>query len=534
MKQVRGNARTVGAGGLAVTLQPLGVGLLPGGDGPADALNLASFSDSGGCPNNASELVRCMQDPLERASSQVFFASTHVPGVPPGTAIASPSTSAPDYFYHWVRDASITFARIAKIPATGGGGSGGQIASRGIADGPPRHPEIEALMAGFAHVSRGHQESPTVAGLGEPKFLVDGTPFNGPWGRPQNDGPALRALVLTRWAQYLLGHGGIPGAREYVSKELYDGALPTQSVVKRDLEYVAAAWRDASVDVWEEVRGTHFFTRLLQRAALDAGAELAESLGDSGAAAWYRVQAREIGASLAAHWSAKRGYLIATLDKVSGPPAKTSDLDVSVVLAALLAERFDPRIRAYAPWDGRVLATAVRLVGSMRGLYAINANTSAPAVVGRYPEDVYDGVGFSRGNPWPLATAALAHQAFIVARRWCRLRYLDLNQYSRSYLSELAATRIESGLPTLIATDPEFPKAVRGVIEYGVSVLKRVRQLAAADPHGDDAALSEQWDRDTGAKQGAINLTWSAVAYLDALDAYTETGLKCRSVLQSL
>src|SRR5688500_16671266 len=29
--------------------------------------------------------------------------------------------------------------------------------------------------------------------LGEPKFQADGSAFNDPWGRPQNDGPAIRA-----------------------------------------------------------------------------------------------------------------------------------------------------------------------------------------------------------------------------------------------------------------------------------------------------------------------------------------------------
>ena len=36
---------------------------------------------------------------------------------------------------------------------------------------------------------------PAGLGLGEPKYQVDGTRFNGAWGRPQRDGPALRAIV---------------------------------------------------------------------------------------------------------------------------------------------------------------------------------------------------------------------------------------------------------------------------------------------------------------------------------------------------
>ena len=41
-------------------------------------------------------------------------------------------------------------------------------------------------------------------GLGEPKFNVDETAFTGAWGRPQRDGPALRATALIAFGQWLL------------------------------------------------------------------------------------------------------------------------------------------------------------------------------------------------------------------------------------------------------------------------------------------------------------------------------------------
>ena len=40
------------------------------------------------------------------------------------------------------------------------------------------------------------QNLDTLTGLGEPKINLDITPYNEPWGRPQNDGPALRGIVL--------------------------------------------------------------------------------------------------------------------------------------------------------------------------------------------------------------------------------------------------------------------------------------------------------------------------------------------------
>lgn len=41
-------------------------------------------------------------------------------------------------------------------------------------------------------------------GLGEPKYRVDETPYNEDWGRPQADGPALRATALIAYARWLL------------------------------------------------------------------------------------------------------------------------------------------------------------------------------------------------------------------------------------------------------------------------------------------------------------------------------------------
>ena len=40
------------------------------------------------------------------------------------------------------------------------------------------------------------QKLETISGLGEPKYNINCTAFNGSWGRPQNDGPALRGIIL--------------------------------------------------------------------------------------------------------------------------------------------------------------------------------------------------------------------------------------------------------------------------------------------------------------------------------------------------
>lgn len=44
----------------------------------------------------------------------------------------------------------------------------------------------------------------STGGLAEPKFNVDETAFTGSWGRPQRDGPALRATTLISFGQWLI------------------------------------------------------------------------------------------------------------------------------------------------------------------------------------------------------------------------------------------------------------------------------------------------------------------------------------------
>jgi hypothetical protein len=76
-------------------------------------------------------------------------------------------------------------------------------------------------------------------------------------------------------------------------------------VIKADLDFVASNWESSGFDLWEEVNGMHFYTRLvphilrvalmeMQYRALYDGAVFASSLGDSVGAAEYSSQAQQI------------------------------------------------------------------------------------------------------------------------------------------------------------------------------------------------------------------------------------------------
>lgn len=72
---------------------------------------------------------------------------------------------------------------------------------------------------------------PSGLGLGEPKFDADGTKFNGNWGRPQRDGPALRAIAIITYSNYLIEHGDSARVKEVI-----------WPIISNDLSYTGQYW----------------------------------------------------------------------------------------------------------------------------------------------------------------------------------------------------------------------------------------------------------------------------------------------------
>lgn len=382
-------------------------------------------------------------------SERRLLANVSPEGVEAGLVVAAPSKQAPDYFYHWVRDAALVMDVVVTLYEK--------------TEAPRRGP-LEKRIAAYIEASRRQQTTSTPSdqwgmGLGEPKFFVDGKAFDGPWGRPQNDGPALRATTLIRYAEMLLREG----KREYVEKHLYRAQIPAHTLIKADLEFVSHHWKAKCFDLWEEVSGHHFYTRVVQRRALLDGARLARTLGDGGAADWYLAQAKLLEAEIRRH--AQGGFLLTTLDRNGGLGSKTSGLDASTILAVMQGAAADPVFALGAP---EVQETVRRLEAAFQKLYPIHRDGHPGTLIGRYPEDVYDGGGpggNGEGNAWVLLTAAFAEWNYRLGRK----------------------------------------------VE-GDRFLSRVQRHAYPD-----GGLSEQINRHTGFMQGAPDLTWSHAAFLTAV-----------------
>ena len=418
-----------------------------------------------------------------------------------GAVIASPSRSQPDYFYHWTRDAALVMDVVVR--AYTGATS---ISDRDMAF---------ATVMDYVNFSRLTQEKRTPSGsrdnhyqgFGEPKYFVNGEPYTGPWGRPQNDGPALRAITLSHF---------IMAARTRSKPEVLDllyQANPDQSILKADLEFVLHHWRGCCFDLWEEVRGHHFYTMMVQRHALLLGAAIADAAQDPLAAVAYRGVAREIEGALTSHWDAGRGLIVPTRGRDGGLDYKHQDLDSSVLLA-VLHTRGPGQI--FAASDGRVMHTALLIEGSFAQLYAINSKSApgplAPAI-GRYPEDRYDGVGASEGNPWFLTTLAMAEYYYTVAEELGAAHEVRITALNKPFLAAVGLDSLVEG-ETIAEADPRFPRLVAGLIAKGDRFMRRV---FAHLPQ--DGTLPEQLSRGDGTPRGARDLTWSYASFLTAASA---------------
>lgn len=404
-----------------------------------------------------------------------------VPNVQTGAVIASPSTAGPNYFYSWVRDAALTMKVVISQPTLD-----------------------RTLATNYASAEKVHQQNAagSSAGQGEPKFNVDGSLFTGPWGRPQNDGPALRASALMAFAKRI----GLSDA--YVTGTLYKSDLSAGSLIKTDLEYVAHHWQDTSFDLWEEVQGTHFFTLMVQYRSMVDGAKFASAMNDPNAASYYNQQAAAVKSKLQSFWDSTDNFIQA-YQGVSG----RNGIDCSVLLGALKGWDTTDAAAAvdasqFGPASDKLLATHKRYVDAFRSLYAINNNAAAPKAVGtgRYPSDVYDGDGTSQGNPWYICTLAAAevlNTAVAVANTRGSLAVTATSlPFYRQFSAGAATGTYSSGSSQYTA----LTSGMRAMASGFVDIVN-----SHAWPNG---SLNEEFNRNNGFNQGARDLTWSYAAFV--------------------
>jgi glucoamylase len=371
-----------------------------------------------------------------------------------GAVVASPSQVAPDYYYNWVRDTSLTMKAIVTLAYAAD--TSADLKTNLLA-------RIDQWIDWETAMQAQAQQSSYT--LGEPRFNLNGTLNTDPWGRPQNDGPALRAQTAMLVANEWVNEGRISD----VNAKLYQATANQNTIIKNDLDYVAANWGSQSVDLWEEERGMHFYTLTVQKAALTKGAVLAKRLGDLAGAAYYAGQAAAIDQYLEQFWDASNNTLKYAINVVD--QRHQNNLDISILLAAI--ETYDGKF--YVDLT-KLNPTVNALISQFQSAFAINqvskANDGTPLGVslGRYPGDVYSGYDASGGNPWFLSTLALGE--FLCDLNKSQYHTQAINQFNR--------------------------------------VLYHMNS---------DGSLAEQFNKGNGYSQGAHDLTWSYTSYITAYRA---------------
>lgn len=380
-----------------------------------------------------------------KESLRVLIQNASMPDVYPGMVVASPSRENPDYYYDWVRDTALTARTLIDYYEISG------------------DPKIKQMILTWVESETQRQNRPALGGLGEPKYNIDGSGFQGPWGRPQNDGPALRAVAMIKFARMLID----AGERDFVQKKLYFGVIPATTPIKKDLEYTAHHWSEQNFDPWEEEMGMHFYNLLAQHTALQEGAKLAFELGDSGAAQFYERESKNIANYLKANFLDDRiGIVVSRF--VSRPLGyKNSGIDVAPLLAL---NHTWPYQTLFKPDSVHVKKYIKALIETFQRIYSVNATFADLGVsIGRYPEDKYNGYHTSgEGNPWFLTTLALGEH-------YCIANNKQLTP----------------------AAEKQFQRA-----------------LFHSDRQG---RLDEQFNHRSGLMQGAYDLTWSHGAFLTSM-----------------
>jgi glucoamylase len=372
---------------------------------------------------------------------------------------------------------------------------------------------LENVFWQYAQFSKRLQANP--ARIADAKFLLNGNTFDGPWCNPQADGPALRASSLIRFANVYLQNGGDINR----IRSIYNG---TQAVIKPDLEYVSqpSNWNTPnSCDLWEERRGLHFFNLMVQRRSLVEGQELANRLGDTGAANWYGSQANAISNRLNAFWD---GNVVRTTEN-------GRSLDAAIPLGAIHGNVGDGK---FAPQDDRILATLPAFERGFIAEFALNRNTKAnteglPLAVatGRYYGDLYTGLKDPNTNvidgagAWYLSTASVAEVAFRAASAFVKSGSVTVTPINQRLFNAPNPIGLNLNVPvgTYAAGSQQFRDVVAGLAAYGDRHLRRARF------HGQPGnRFSEQYNRNNGFEQGVPDLTWSYGSLLTATFARDE------------
>ncbi len=456
-----------------------------------------------------------------RAMLRAVSATTLVKRRPPmgqtirparGSIVASPEMAAydpkPDYFFHWLRNSALVADALREAIEDGTLGPSGiehLVDFVGFSlklcrlDGPSFLREggyPETVEPSFRQHLRSRAEIAEIVGdrvLGEARHNPDGGFDVLKWGRPQNDGPALRALAVMQFFT-------LDAFRAHAAET----AL---TLLRYDLDYTLSHWPLPCCDLWEEAIGFHYHTRLVQQAALAEGSRFLAAEGDAERAQACADAARALLAELDRHFDPEDGVYRGRLAETrpNAPPPRR--LDIAVVLAAIHAGR---RAGTHSVTDPKMLATFFALERLFEEEYPINRARPAdraPAL-GRYAGDSY----FS-GGAYYFSTLGAAQFCFLLAQAATEGEEVAITTESRAPLAALLRTPA-AALPQGALAGQSREALAEAALRRGDMYLATVRRFTPASRE-----LAEQFSQQDGTPSSADNLTWSYACFVTALSA---------------
>jgi len=498
-----------------VFVQVLNINVVATGAAPTTTAPPVPYATPRGFANDITQWLAARQGSEAAIAKTLMFDNINIPGAAPGTVIAAQSYTAPDYAYNWVRDSSLTMDVVQSFYAAGTGS---------------HKATYESILFQYAQARYQEQVDPGLqTGLGEPKFFLNNSIFTGPWGRPQNDGPATSAITLMEFSSDYLAAGG---SLATIRQAIYDGP---QAPVLRDLLFVANNWTYPSFDIWEEEPSDHFYNRMVQHRAMLMGSTFALQFNDAATSQTLSAAATAIAATLGQFWDPIRNLILYEYGPVLR--GKYSYKDVAVVLGVIHGYAGDG---IYSYTNDQVLETAWQIATSFIPVFPIAAThfdaqgRPLGTPIGRYPEDVYNGVDTSLGNPWYLCTASMAELFYRASTAFNKAGSITVTetslpfwQYFAPGLTYTCGTTYNLGRGNNYGWGWVSPNGntqqgnamVASMQGWADAFMRTVKYYTPAGGH-----LSEEVNRTTGVAQGAKDLTWSYAALLTAAFARAEAG----------
>eukprot|EP00461_Guttulinopsis_vulgaris_P002045 UN02046 len=479
--------------------------------------------------------------------------------------VAARSKENPNYFYDWVRDSALAIRTMESLYGTN------------TTEISKWYERYENSVTG--QLTKNEHGVDGVDIRGEVKYYVDGSLFTGPWCRSQNDGASARMLIRLNYAFYKIQMGQVNKVRDEMWRA--DGSRPG---LKWELDYIKAVWKDHSCDAWEEARGLHYYTLAVHRKALVHGARLAYQLGFDD----YAIQTLQVAQDVAdviRERFVKDGKILPMID-VDSSPSDRLGYDTAVTLGLIVGDFTTPEraapiitdlnqsLRAHFKRAGCSTAAVLNkklkqpnadcaqlsyfitttasienlnylafpttkdnvALNSLYGLMqwskdnfvvnkALLEKGYVAGLVARYPNDVYDGTGVSRGNPWILSNFIFAEALLVVGNSFINSNVINFDNNALPLVKDIWTT-VQNKRPqdctterlqTLI-TNANQGKSYQDTttakcIQVGAYYYSLHTANVVFEQIGFPLDLSEQIHRDTGIMRGASYLTWSYSTY---------------------